>query len=87
MQIGRDLIAITENEFDRRQHKYLSSDPAIENENQVASTGEYLTKTYDFFYKADNYDPVFNEKLELEIGLTVQDALRHAIKVFNTMIK
>ena len=58
------------------------------NPDQVAGTlADPHAKTYDFFYKADNFDPVFNEKLEFDLGIDVQDALRAALKEFNKLIK
>lgn len=65
----------------------LQTDPALENGNQADMISDYVTKTYDFFYKVDNYDPVFNEKLEFDVTVTVQDAVRASLKVFNQLIK
>jgi hypothetical protein len=60
----------------------------MDREKQVGPMDDlHHSKTYDFFYKADNFDPVFNEKLEFDLDIDVQDALRAALKEFNKLIK
>jgi hypothetical protein len=39
------------------------------------------------FYKADGQDDPLNEKMEFDINVLVQDAMRAGLKVFNQMLK
>lgn len=46
-----------------------------------------MNKTYDFYYKADNIDEVLKELVELNVDITVKDALKAGLKVFNNILK
>lgn len=47
----------------------------------------YIDKTYDFYYKADNIEEVLNEKIKFNLDVTVENAMRFAIKTFNKMLR
>lgn len=68
-------------------HIVAKSSPSESDSILGNSPAAYISKTYDVYYQADNIEEVLNEKIEFNSDVSVENALKASIKIFNRILK